>query len=52
MCFIGATSRAMQSRGSWFKLEKLSAVASLVALLMGLSVVLGAQFHLPWLSHG
>ena len=45
----GATSRAIQSKGSWLKVEKLSAVASLIALVMGISVTLGGS--LPFLGH-
>lgn len=41
LCPAGATSKAIQSRGKWFRVERLSGIASLIALVMGLAVVFG-----------
>ena len=46
----GATSSAMKSRGG-LKVERLSAIASGVAVIMGLTIACGGSFGLPTFAH-
>ena len=47
----GATSSAMKAKGGWFKAERLSAIASGIAIIMGLFIATGGTVSLPFLSH-